>query len=143
MADFIEVCKKNELTNGTMKRVYMEGKDITLALVEGKYYAAAGRCPHMKAFLSRGTLKGTIVTCPMHGSQFDLQDGKVVRWVTVQALNPLSVSCCPCWGWHRKRRNHSPSTRLKLKASVLWLKSSEFFRMKHRVPFISIIPLRR
>ncbi len=89
MADFIEVCKKNELTNGTMKRVYMEGKDITLALVEGKYYAAAGRCPHMKAFLSRGTLKGTIVTCPMHGSQFDLQDGKVVRWVTGSGLKSI------------------------------------------------------
>ena len=81
MADFIEVGKTNDLTDGTMKRVYLQGKDILLARVDGKYYAAAGRCPHMKGLLSRGKLKGTLVICPMHGSQFDLKDGKVVRWV--------------------------------------------------------------
>ena len=27
------------------------------------------------------TLAGTIVTCPRHQSQFDLKDGKVVRWL--------------------------------------------------------------
>jgi len=86
MADFTELCKTNELTDGTMKRVYMEGKDITVARVAGKYYAAAGRCPHMGGFLSRGNLKGTIVTCPIHGSQFDLKDGRVIRWVTGAGL---------------------------------------------------------
>ncbi|MDD4876677.1 MAG: hypothetical protein PHQ86_06090, partial [Dehalococcoidales bacterium] len=25
-------------------------------------------------------LEGTIVTCPRHGSQFELNDGSVVRW---------------------------------------------------------------
>lgn len=43
----------------------------------------------MHAFLSRGILKGTIVTCPMHGSQFDLKDGKVVRWVTGSGIKSL------------------------------------------------------
>ena len=81
MADFIEVAKTSELTEGAMKGVKLDGKDILVALADGKYYAAAGRCPHMQAYLSRGTLKGTIITCPMHGSQFDLKTGKVVRWV--------------------------------------------------------------
>ena len=27
-----------------------------------------------------GKLDGTIVTCPRHYSQFDLADGRVVRW---------------------------------------------------------------
>ena len=89
MADFTEICKTNELNDGTMKRVYMEGKDITVARVEGKYYAATGRCTHKGSFLSRGTLKGTIVTCPMHGSQFDLKDGKIVRWVTGAGIKSL------------------------------------------------------
>jgi len=30
--------------------------------------------------LSQGTLEGTILTCPRHHSQFDLTDGRVVRW---------------------------------------------------------------
>jgi 3-phenylpropionate/trans-cinnamate dioxygenase ferredoxin subunit len=35
----------------------------------------------MKGNLSKGKLNGTIVTCPLHGSQFDLKTGKVVRWI--------------------------------------------------------------
>jgi nitrite reductase/ring-hydroxylating ferredoxin subunit len=81
MADFVEVGKINDLNDSMMKRVYMDGKDILLARVNGKYYAAAGRCPHMKGMLANGKLKGTVVTCPVHGSRFDLKDGKVVRWV--------------------------------------------------------------
>jgi 3-phenylpropionate/trans-cinnamate dioxygenase ferredoxin component len=81
MVDFIEIGRTNDLTDGSMARVYIEGKDIVLARVDGKYYAASGRCPHMRGFLSRGKLKGTVVTCPVHGSRFDLKDGRVVRWV--------------------------------------------------------------
>lgn len=41
--------------------------------------------------LSNGTLKGTIVTCPRHGSQFDLRDGSVVRWLkTSRVVSALS-----------------------------------------------------
>ena len=31
--------------------------------------------------LSQGKLEGTLVTCPKHNSQFDLKDGRVVRWL--------------------------------------------------------------
>jgi 3-phenylpropionate/trans-cinnamate dioxygenase ferredoxin subunit len=81
MADYIEIGNTKDITNGTMKTVKIEGKDILLASVEGKYYSASAHCPHMKALLSKGKLNGTVVTCPMHGSQFDLKTGKVVRWV--------------------------------------------------------------
>jgi 3-phenylpropionate/trans-cinnamate dioxygenase ferredoxin subunit len=30
--------------------------------------------------LSKGKLEGTVVTCPLHKSQFDLKDGQVIRW---------------------------------------------------------------
>jgi 3-phenylpropionate/trans-cinnamate dioxygenase ferredoxin component len=81
MADFIEVGKTGELTDGTMKEVSAEGKNILLAFIGGKYFAAAGRCPHMGGNLSKGKLERTVVTCPLHGSQFDLKDGSVIRWV--------------------------------------------------------------
>ena len=81
MVDFIEVGKINDLVDGTMKQVRLQGKEILLARVNGTYYAASGRCPHMRGFLSKGELKGMVVTCPMHGSRFDLKEGKVVRWV--------------------------------------------------------------
>ena len=35
----------------------------------------------MRADLTRGKLQGYIVTCPLHGSRFDVRDGHVVAWV--------------------------------------------------------------
>jgi 3-phenylpropionate/trans-cinnamate dioxygenase ferredoxin subunit len=69
-----------------MKGFNMEGKDILVAKVDGKFYAAIGRCPHMQDYLSRGKLHGTIITCPVHGSQCDLKTGKVIRWVKGKGL---------------------------------------------------------
>jgi 3-phenylpropionate/trans-cinnamate dioxygenase ferredoxin subunit len=86
MADFSEVMKAGDLTDGMMKRVVLGEQDIIIARVEGKFYAAQGRCPHMRAYLSRGKLNGTAVTCPLHGSRFDLKTGKVVRWVTGKGI---------------------------------------------------------
>ena len=103
MADFIEVGKTNDLIDGAMKRVYMQGKDILLARVNGKYYAAAGRCPHMRAYLSRGKLKGTVVTCPMHGSRFDLKDGKVVLWVEGSGIMSLMGKLMSAMGMAAKK----------------------------------------
>ena len=77
----MELNKTNELKDGTMKDVSVNGREILLAKVGDKYYAADNRCPHMGGRLSRGKLEGTVVTCPLHGSQFDLSDGKVVRWL--------------------------------------------------------------
>lgn len=81
MGEFTEVSKIDELKNGTMKMVSTEGREILLARVGDKYYAVGNRCPHMKGDLSRGKLEGTVITCPVHGSQFDISNGQVVRWL--------------------------------------------------------------
>ena len=77
----VEAGKTGELKDGMMKAVTVKGKEILLARVKDKYYATNGRCPHFGGNLSRGRLEGTVVTCPLHGSQFDLTDGHVVRWL--------------------------------------------------------------
>jgi len=81
MSKFVEVAKAEELKSGAMKKVMAEGREILLARVGDKYYATDGRCPHMNGDLSHGKLEGTVVTCPVHGSQFDLANGQVVRWL--------------------------------------------------------------
>jgi 3-phenylpropionate/trans-cinnamate dioxygenase ferredoxin subunit len=80
MGKFIEVGKTSDLPEGTMKEVTPEGHNILLARVGGKFFAAENVCPHMGAKLSQGKLEGTVVTCPRHGSKFDLSDGHVIRW---------------------------------------------------------------
>jgi 3-phenylpropionate/trans-cinnamate dioxygenase ferredoxin component len=81
-AKTVEVGKTGELKAGEMKMVLVEGREILLARSGDIYYAANNHCPHMGGNLSRGKLEGTVVTCPLHHSQFDLKDGHVMRWTT-------------------------------------------------------------
>lgn len=86
MSDFIEVCKKDELKDGAMKKVDIKGREILIARIGDKFYCVDGRCPHLGGDLSKGTLDGTVVTCPLHHSQFDLSDGRVIRWTNWTGL---------------------------------------------------------
>jgi 3-phenylpropionate/trans-cinnamate dioxygenase ferredoxin subunit len=86
MGDLVQVGEAGELGDGTMKEVLAQGREILLARVRDNYYAVDNRCPHMSGKLSQGKLEGTIVTCPRHGSQFDLRDGRVVRWLKSSGL---------------------------------------------------------
>jgi 3-phenylpropionate/trans-cinnamate dioxygenase ferredoxin subunit len=80
VAEFVEVGKVTELQDGAMKEFSIGGINLLVARAGENFYAAENRCPHLGAKLTPGTLQGSIVTCPRHGSQFDLTDGKVIRW---------------------------------------------------------------
>ena len=74
--EFVEVGKVSEISNGKMKHVEVDGKEVLIANVGGKCYAISDRCGHMNALLSMGNLTGNTVTCPFHGSKFDVTTGK-------------------------------------------------------------------
>lgn len=95
MSKFIEVAKIEELKSGTMKTVTAEEHEILLARVGDKYFATDNRCPHMKGDLSQGKLEGTVVTCPVHGSQFDITNGQVVRWLKGGLMSKLGGALKP------------------------------------------------
>ncbi len=86
MINLVEVGKASELEDGAMKKVLARGHEILLARVGDSYYAADNLCSHMKGKLSQGDLEGFVVTCPLHGSQFDLRTGHVVRWLQGSGL---------------------------------------------------------
>jgi nitrite reductase/ring-hydroxylating ferredoxin subunit len=75
---FVKVAKTFDVPVGKMKHVEVEGIEIMIANVEGKFYAVGDRCPHLNAKVSEGTLNKTIVTCPRHLSTFDVSTGKVI-----------------------------------------------------------------
>ena len=74
--DYVQVGKVNEISNGQMKHVEINGKEIVIANLNGKFYAFAERCGHMNARLSRGNITQNIVTCPFHAAKFDITSGK-------------------------------------------------------------------
>jgi len=64
----------------------IEGRYMLLANVDGKLYAMDGLCSHMAGRLWEGTLEGSIVKCPKHGSRFDVRTGEVVSQVKIPLI---------------------------------------------------------
>ena len=75
---FTKVCKASDVPVGKMKLVQIGDVKILVANVGGVFYAMANPCTHDGGDLSAGTLEGGVVTCPRHGSKFDVRTGKSV-----------------------------------------------------------------
>lgn len=76
---FTRVADITEISPGKMKMSKIGELEVLVANVNGDFYAIPNRCTHMQGDLSQGTLDGKIVTCPRHGSQFDVTTGKSLR----------------------------------------------------------------
>jgi 3-phenylpropionate/trans-cinnamate dioxygenase ferredoxin subunit len=79
-SDYIEAMQADELAEGAMKQVEVDDHKLLVAHVGEQFFAADAHCPHLHANLTKGTLEGTVVTCPLHHSQFDLTDGHALQW---------------------------------------------------------------
>ncbi|HYB68131.1 MAG TPA: Rieske (2Fe-2S) protein [Candidatus Acidoferrales bacterium] len=76
---FVKVASTKDLKPGEMIKADAGGKEICVANIEGKYFAFGNRCTHMGCLLSGGTLREGNVTCPCHGSVFNVLTGAVVK----------------------------------------------------------------
>ena len=74
----VKVAAVAEVGPGRMIGVKARGKSILIANIGGKFHAMGDSCTHKGCGLSRGTIEGAVVTCPCHGSRFDVRDGKVL-----------------------------------------------------------------
>jgi 3-phenylpropionate/trans-cinnamate dioxygenase ferredoxin component len=81
----------NELEPGRMKLVSLAGKPVTVYNVDGKYYATQDSCSHVGGPLHEGELNGAVVTCPWHGSCFDVTDGRVIQGPARQPIQTFQV----------------------------------------------------
>ena len=74
--------KTSDIPPGKMLLVESEGKTILVANENGNYFAMDDTCTHQGANLSEGTLKGSTVTCPWHGSTWDCKTGKLIAFAS-------------------------------------------------------------
>ncbi len=75
---FVRVATVKEVPPGTMKAVEVEGTQIALCNAGGEFYAVHDECTHESFPLSEGLLDGKVLTCMLHGAQFDLTTGEVL-----------------------------------------------------------------
>jgi len=76
----ILVGKTSDIPSGKMSMVSIDGKDVLVTNVDGNYYAMDDTCTHVGASLSEGSLDGSTVTCPWHGSTWDCKTGKMIAF---------------------------------------------------------------
>src|SRR6267378_2392269 len=71
------LCSESDIVDNSVRRFVVEGKEILVGKLAGKYYALDERCTHRGGPMSEGTLEGGVITCPWHHGQFDLATGEV------------------------------------------------------------------
>ncbi len=79
MSDFKRVAKSAEVDEGEVAAFEVNGQKVAVAHVEGTFYAFGDICTHALCSLAEGELEGKTVTCPCHGSQFDVTTGAVLN----------------------------------------------------------------
>lgn len=76
LMSFIEIANANDIANGEAKVFEKEGKTIALFNVDGIFFAIDNTCAHRQGPLGEGYLDGKIITCPLHGWQYDITNGQ-------------------------------------------------------------------
>ena len=79
MNDWVRVCTTSELLPGESKVAWDGDTPIVVFNLDGDYYALEDLCSHEDFELSAGCFDaetGTI-ECVLHGSKFDVRDGRV------------------------------------------------------------------
>jgi nitrite reductase/ring-hydroxylating ferredoxin subunit len=72
----------DDLEDRRTTKVTVDGEGVLLARDGERLFAVSARCTHQGAPLQRGPVRfGSLpqVTCPVHGSIFALEDGRVLR----------------------------------------------------------------
>lgn len=93
-----EVCALDALPAGGRLVARVAGVPIILWNVEGRIRATARNCPHQDFPLDGGSLRGTVVTCGLHGYQSDVATGACLTFGGIKlATYPVEVRGGKVW----------------------------------------------
>ncbi len=88
---YVRVAAAEEIPPGGVRTVSAGGHTIAVFNVDGTFYAVDDTCTHEYAPLSQGSRNGEIVTCPKHGSRFNVRTGRVLSLPAVVPVNTYPV----------------------------------------------------
>jgi len=87
----VRVADANNLAEVEMRVLDIAGSKVSVAASGGRLFAFDDTCTHRGCSLGAGELAGTTVTCPCHGSQFDVTSGAVIRGPAQQPVRSRLV----------------------------------------------------
>lgn len=87
----VRIENAGDIAAGDMRVFDVAGTKVNIASVGGQLHAFDDTCTHRACSLAKGKLDGTTVTCPCHGSQFDVTTGEVLRGPAQRAVRSRLV----------------------------------------------------
>ena len=81
-----------DIPAGQIRTVQVDGEEAAVYNIDGAFYATGNACTHTGGPLSEGDLDGKIVTCPLHGSRFDVTTCAVLEGPADEPLRCYRVT---------------------------------------------------
>jgi 3-phenylpropionate/trans-cinnamate dioxygenase ferredoxin component len=91
MTDWFDVDAVENLPEGSVSLIEVNGTEVAVFNVGGCYYAIEDVCTHDGGTLAEGEVDGFEIECPRHGARFDLRTGKVTAPPAYEDITTYSV----------------------------------------------------
>jgi ethylbenzene dioxygenase ferredoxin subunit len=92
MTKKVFLIKAAELRPGCARKIDIEGGDLALFNLEGKFYATSNLCTHATASLADGEIVGgDCVACPVHFGEFHIPTGQAMSFPCTVDLRTYKV----------------------------------------------------
>jgi 3-phenylpropionate/trans-cinnamate dioxygenase ferredoxin component len=91
MAEYQTVGSVDDVPEGEMEVFVVGQTSVTVANIQGSFFAFDDTCTHRGCSLSEGSLEKHKVICPCHGSEFDVKSGRPVKPPATKPLPTYSV----------------------------------------------------
>jgi len=88
MSDWVTVAQADKFKPGSRQVVDIDGSQIVVFNLEGKYYAIEDVCTHDGGQLTGGEVEGDQIICPRHGARFCIRTGAAL---TAPAYEPTAT----------------------------------------------------
>ena len=83
---FVRVAAVSDVSRGGVLVCNVGGIAVLLCDVDGQFHAIENRCSHMAMPLDKGRLAGAALTCPFHGSTFDVRSGASIGFPMCRSI---------------------------------------------------------
>jgi toluene monooxygenase system ferredoxin subunit len=80
--ELVPVADADELWDGEMEAYEVDGEQILIVKLDGRFHAYQGICPHQSIELVEGQLDGHVLTCRAHEWSFDVRTGAGINPAT-------------------------------------------------------------
>jgi nitrite reductase/ring-hydroxylating ferredoxin subunit len=78
----VRAASSDDIRKGEMFSTTVDGTKLLLSRVDGEVKGVIDKCTHLGMPMRKGKFAGTVITCPFHGSRFDIATGENLDWVS-------------------------------------------------------------